>query len=244
MKKFYSSVDISPCQTSIPDAYKDFSCFSLLLDGKTVQTPLRQPLILICETIADKVRQEWLAQQVEVKPETMPITQLSMTLQDRVVPYREKLTDEIMGYIHTDLLCYRASEPEDFRLLQHEIWTPFIGYINTKFSYEPITTTGLHHIQQDINFVKTIHDYIQNLDIVSFMAVYLTTIGTGSLMIALAFYDMRFQPDEVMRAVFVEEHYKDKIYMAEKYGAAPDQERREKNLRDELETIKAFLQAK
>jgi chaperone required for assembly of F1-ATPase len=244
MKKFYSSVDISPCQTSIPDAYKNFTCFFLLLDGKIVQTPLRNPLILISQTIADNVRQEWLTQQVEVKPETMPITQLSMTLQDRVAPHREKLTDEIMGYIHTDLLCYRASEPEDFSYLQNEVWKPFIGYINAKFSYELITTTGLHHIQQDKNFVKTIHEYIQNLDIVSFMAVYLTTIGTGSLIIALAFTDMSFPPDKVIKAVFVEEHYKDKIYMADKYGAAPDQERRENNLWHDLETIRAFLQVK
>lgn len=232
MKKFYKTVAINPLPN---DGY------ALLLDGKPVRTPAKQDLKILSLPLATSIADEWNAQRDEILPDTMPLSQMAMTLVDRVLPQRDHLTNEILNYLDTDLTCYRAAEPEEFKTAQETHWNPFIDWIADNFAIRPATTTGLAPLTQPPELHQKIAAAVAQMTDTEFMALYLTTLGSGSLIMALAFVAGQFPPDRMISAAFVEETIKDKIYMADIYGSAPDQERRIKALTNDLDTLQRFL---
>ena len=232
MKRFYNTVTLN---------HTTSGHYQLLLDGKPVQTPAKQPFFMYTQTIADKVVAEWECQHTDIVPETMPVSQMAMTLIDRVEPQRTHLQNELLGYINTDLLCYRAQEPEIYKHAQMEAWDPFIDWFEGFSGLSIKTTDGLSPVIQP----KNVHDYIQsfldNLSDAQFMAAYLTTLGTGSILLSLCFISKQHSIDSIVEAAFVEERLKDKIYLENTYGIAPDQMKRYQALKHDLETLTSFI---
>ena len=75
MKRFYKSA------VGVADPEQDGQ-YVIHLDGKPVQTPLRVPLSVPYEALAELVANEWQAQEEDVQPAMMPLTQISITAQD------------------------------------------------------------------------------------------------------------------------------------------------------------------
>lgn len=232
MKKFYQTVSVKDCGAGT---------YSLLLDQKPVQTPLRQTLVLSSLPLARAVVQEWEGQEDVVRPDTMPLTQLAMTLQDRVIPNRPQFEQEILGFLDTDLVCYRAEGPEIYKAAQEAAWDPFVGWASDKFATMVQVTDGLSPLAQSPELHTKIAAFIRDASDAEFMGLYLATTGAGSLLVALGFVGGDFTVDDVVNAAFVEEKLKDKIYLSETYGSAPDQERRIKALTADMNAVKSFL---
>lgn len=232
MKKFYQTVSVS---------VTDDNDYALLLDGKIVQTPARKQLRINALPLAEAIAEEWRSQSDVVLPDTMPLSQMAMTLIDRVVPNRDVLTEEVLGYLDTDLVCYRAAEPQQYRDAQEEKWNPFVDWAASVYGEQLQTTTGLSPLTQSEGLHKKIADDISAMAMSEFMALYLTTLGTGSLVMALASVAGAFPPLQILEAAFAEEKLKDKIYLGEIYGSAPDQERRYKLLSKDLNTLQRLL---
>ena len=232
MKKFYKSVTLTE---------KTDNGFGLLLDNKPVQTPARKTFFIHSLNIAKLIVKEWEGQTDKILPQTMPVSQMAMTLIDRVIPYREKLANEILGYIDTDLICYRTDEPIQYRRVQEEKWNPFVDWFQRKFNLSLEVTSGLSPLTQSNDIHHVIQKYISSVNNAYFMALYLATLGTGSIILALAFVHKDFTVDEILEASFAEEKLKDEIYLGDIYGSAPDQERKYQNLKTELETLLHFM---
>lgn len=231
MKRFYRSVTLGE---------KAESGYPLLLDDKPVCTPDKKSFLIPSESLADLVVQEWEEQGDEICPTNMPVSQMAMTLIDRVTTNRSSLTAEILDYIDTDLICYRADEPEEYRNAQAECWDPFIAWVRNHFQLDLKITYGLSPLIQDPDIHKTIADYVSGLSDSGFMSVYLATIGTGSIILGLAFQMNAFDNTEILKAAFAEEWAKDKIYLADQYGTAPDQEKKYRSLERDLNTLVYF----
>ena len=232
MKKFYKTVDISQLENGH---------YALLLDGKPVQTPSRNQLTLRAAPLAAAIADEWREQGDTILPDTMPLSQMAMTLIDRILPQREILTDEILGYLDTDLVCYRAAEPETYKAGQEKHWDVFVNWASENFTTPIETTTGLSPLTQSPELHQKIANSIMGMNDNEFMALYLTTLGAGSLIIGLGFVAGDFSPTQVLDAAFVEEKIKDEMYLSNIYGSAPDQERRMKLLLNDLNTLQNFL---
>jgi len=232
MKRFYKIVALTE---------KSDKGFGLTLDGKLVQTNARQAFIIPSLALANFIIKEWEEQKEDIIPDTMPLSQMAMTLIDRVIPHRQALTTEILDYINTDLICYRTDEPEDYKIIQEEKWNPFITWFQQKFGMSLVTTYQLSPITQSPLIHNAIQNYISNLNDIKFMAAYLATLGTGSIIMAISFVSQSFEPHQILKAAFAEEHLKDEIYLSSVYGAAPDQERKYKILGKELENLKTLI---
>lgn len=231
MKKFYKSVTIEQHN----DGYR------LFLDKKPVLTPTKNILSISSENLADAVRGEWQGQGDSILPETMSLSQFAMTLIDRVKPHRALLQAEILGFLDTDLICYYADEPEIYRLAQIEKWQIFHDKFKNIFDYTLKTTSGLSAISQSPEIHQAIEKYVSSLSNDLFLPLYLATVGAGSLVIGLCFVQKEVSVDDVINAAFAEETQKDKIYLSETYGSAPDQERRVKQLREELTQLQRYM---
>jgi chaperone required for assembly of F1-ATPase len=232
MKRFYKSVSLTEETTN---------GYGLLLDNKPVQTPARQLFYIKSKDIAAQIVKEWEEQTENILPLTMPISQMAMTLMDRVIPFREKLEEEILGYIDTDLICYRTDEPEQYKKVQEQKWNPFIQWFEKKFNLKLDLTYGLSPLTQSESIHLSIQKYRSSITDEEMMALYLTTLGTGSIILGLAFLSKDFTVEDILEAAFAEEKLKDEIYLSEFYGSAPDQERKYKTLSQELETLLRFI---
>lgn len=98
MKRFYKHVTCTQAD----------GAFQILLDGRAVKTPDKHLFVPETRALAEAICFEWENQRDEICPETMPLTQWVSTLIDRIRPQRTNLIENILCYIDTDLICYRA----------------------------------------------------------------------------------------------------------------------------------------
>lgn len=232
MKRFYKSVTLGEATDA---------GYQLLLDNKPVRTPDRKIFFVPSLKLADLIVKEWEDQKEEILPLTMPVCQMTMTLIDRVIPHRKALEEEMLGYIDTDLICYRAEEPEQYKKAQEAQWDPFIEWFEHEFKLRLQITSGLSPLTQDPAIHDTIATHVATLNDGQLMAMYLATMGTGSIILALAFQMKAFSNDAILSAAFAEELMKDEIYLGHIYGSAPDQEKKYASLKSDLATLGHFL---
>ena len=100
--------------------------FALRLDGKGARTPARNRLVISGPLLAEAVAAEWNAQGEVIDPATMPATRLANTAIDGVAPRLDEVRAEILSYGGTDLLFYRAGDPEGLVARQREAWDPIL----------------------------------------------------------------------------------------------------------------------
>lgn len=231
MKKFYKTVTTSQSD----DGYL------VLLDGKKILTPMKADCLVPTENIANHMMQEWASQQETIWPDSMPVTQMMMTVIDRVTPNRQTFEDEILGYLDTDMICYYAEEPKIYAEQQRTKWTPILEWNKSRFAIALETTTGLNVIKQPASTHEIIKNHIHAMNDLVFGTLYLITTATGSLLMSLAFLEDAFTPEEIFEAALAEDLLKDEIYLAEQYGISPDQERKRRILESELKNARLFL---
>ena len=102
--------------------------FTVLLDGRSVKTPGKQPLKLPGEASAALVRDEWQGLKDEINPMLMPVTRLANTAVDGVASETQAVMEDIVRYAGSDLLVYRAEGPQGLVDKQAEHWDPVLDW--------------------------------------------------------------------------------------------------------------------
>src|SRR4051812_37522229 len=95
---------------------------AILLDGRGVKTPARNPLAAPTKPLAQAIAAEWDAQRARIDPATMPLTRIANSIIDAVAPAPSPVADDIARYLGSDLLCYRAATPAGLVQRQTEHW--------------------------------------------------------------------------------------------------------------------------
>lgn len=160
--------------------------FVVLLDGKPVRTPARALLALPSEALASAIAEEWDRQDEEVDPETMPMMRHACTALDRVLPQRDAVADEVARFGATDLLCYRADEPETLVRRQDEAWQPWLDWLEESHGVRLATTTGIMPIDQDDAALQRLRKVVGTHDAFELTALHGAVSITASLVIGLA----------------------------------------------------------
>lgn len=233
MKKFYKLVSTTP---------KDGG-YAIELDGKPVRTPGGKIMLAPAEILATLIAQEWSAQVDDILPDTMPLTQLLVTAIDRVESSRADIQATALGYLDTDLLCYRAEEPEELVRREASARDPWLHWFEKQYDVKLQTTTGLIALHHDENIHTKAADAVRTLDLWAFNVLQMVTAATGSLILALAFVVGPAQEDDLIRALYVEEDHKAEIYNEEFYGRAPHQEKAMNAVTRDLKAGRIFLES-
>jgi len=215
--------------------------FTVQLDGKTIKTPSGQDLCAPSSALADAIVLEWSSQTDNVNPETMPLTQILTTAIDKMRE-RNAITQSLMKYLDTDLLCYRTKEPKPLSDFQKEKWDPWLSWFDEHFEVPLDTTKDLKVIKQDEEAHKRVWNYIEALDEYYFTILHIVTSLTGSLVLGLAFVEEAISPDETFEAAHVEETYHSDLADEKTHGKDPSQEKSQKVVAAELQASKRFLE--
>ena len=117
-KRFYKEVSIGSQEGG----------YAVLLDGRVLKTPKKQPLVIAREAHAKLVAAEWDAQAEEINPSLMPCTRLMNVACEQTPTRRDDLIAEARRYSGTDLLCYRAENPSDLTARQEAQWGPLLDW--------------------------------------------------------------------------------------------------------------------
>lgn len=98
--------------------------YGVFLDGRAVKTPAKAALVVPTEAMAEAMAAEWDAQEGEIDPNTMPVTRSANAAIDKVAVQHTEVADMLAEYGGSDLLCYRATSPEELIARQAEGWDP------------------------------------------------------------------------------------------------------------------------
>ena len=227
-KRFYKEVS---CQAQ-PEGYEVY------LDSRSLKTPAKQPLLLPNEAVAKAVRDEFDAQQDEIKPETMPVFSLASTVIDRVMTQRSTLDAEMVRYGLNDLISYHATAEEDPDLAEKQAakWGAINHWLQAEYDVQFAVFTGIMPQSQPPEIEAKLSKIVMPLDMWRYVALYRAATLSGSFALGLAFHDKHIDVDALMQLSFLDEYHQE-----EKWGADEWAIERRDNIQREYEDAWHFL---
>jgi chaperone required for assembly of F1-ATPase len=180
--------------------------FAVLLDGRPVRTPARRPLGAPTLPLAEAIAAEWTAQGEQIDPAAMPLTRIANSIIDGVADAREAVRAEIGQYLGSDLLCYRADQPERLVARQAELWDPVLAWMRERADARFVLAEGVIHVAQPPGTLAAAQALIPD-DAWPLGAVHVVTTLTGSGLLALALAHGRLSVDEAWAAANVDEDW-------------------------------------
>jgi chaperone required for assembly of F1-ATPase len=202
-QRFYREAGFAPAEGG----------FRLTLDGRPANTPARHPLVLSNRDLAQAVAEEWGAQKTAIDPATMPLTRLANTAIDGVAPRVQAVADDLCAYAGTDLLAYRAAEPERLVVSQGTAWDPVLAWAHDTFGARLILSEGVMHVTQPPHTVEALSEAVRAVqDPFRLAALHTMTTLTGSLILALAVLHGRLDAEAAWNAAHVDETYQADVW--------------------------------
>lgn len=207
------------------------------LDGNMLRTPLRHPVIVSGALLAGALAAEWEAQGDEIKPATMPLTQLVCTMIDKAGGHeRPEMEAEIVKYAGSDLVCYLATHPADLLAQQESLWHPLLAWMQDEYGATLIPVRGIKYTVQDAAALQKIAAVVAAMDAASFTVAQVVTGITGSAVIGLCMAAGRIGVAQAYAAATVDE-----VYQLEKWGEDTLARQRLQRIEAELVSVEKFM---
>jgi chaperone required for assembly of F1-ATPase len=203
MKRFYKEASARPAKGG----------WEILLDERTVKTPARAPLVVPTAALGEAIAAEWRAQEAKVDPRSMPLTGLANAAIDRVAPDPEDFARGLASYGESDLLCYRAEEPDLLVARQAERWDPLIAWARRRFDVDFELICGIIHRNQPANTLDRLGQAVAARSPFELAALSPLVTISGSLLIALALVEQAIDVETAWAAATLDESFQ-----AEKWG--------------------------
>lgn len=197
-KRFYEKAEVAPAEGG----------FAVTLDGKTVKTPARNPLVVPTEALANLIQREWHMQKDVIDPTQMPVTRLVNTAIDGIAAEPEAVAEDIVKYAGNDMMLYRAGEPELLVKRQSERWDPVLVWIAETFGARFILAEGVMYREQPAEAVEAVRSALApHTHPIALAALHTMTTLTGSALLALAYAEGRHDLATIWDLAHLEEDW-------------------------------------
>ena len=180
--------------------------FGLLLDRRPVKTPARRALAAPTRSLAEALAAEWRAQGEHVEPAKMPLTRLANSIIDGVADAPGAVAAAAEKYLASDLVFYRAAEPEGLVARQALAWDPLLDWAREALGARFVRTEALAFVAQREAALAAARKAIPR-DPWPLGALHSITTLTGSGLIALAVLHRRLSVEEAWAAAHVDEDW-------------------------------------
>jgi chaperone required for assembly of F1-ATPase len=175
--------------------------FRLLLDGRGALTPKRAPLCLPTQASAALVVAEWNSQIDVINPSVMHATRIANAAIDHVALAMVEVRDDAARYAASDMICYRASEPDRLVARQNHLWGPIADWFEGRIGAPLVFTSSISFVAQSAELLAAYRvalDAIRNP--VALAAFHVMVTLSGSAIIALAVAEGQIGPAEAFAA--------------------------------------------
>lgn len=190
--------------------------YEILLDGRPVKTPARHVLSCANAEIAQALAEEWDAQEKVINPDIMPLTRIHTIAQDRAAQDKPLILEDMLRYLETDMLCYRAARNYALHDVQAAMFDPMVAAFNARYDVALAITDGLMPISQPEIIFSKVREALAALPLTHFAALALATPLLGSLVLALLMLHGDITAEQAWQAARLDE-----TYAAEHYGKDP-----------------------
>ena len=186
--------------------------FGLLLDRRPVKTPARRALAAPTRSLAEALAAEWRAQGEHVEPAKMPLTRLANSIIDGVADAPAAVAAAAEKYLASDLVFYRAADPEGLVARQALAWDPLIDWAREALSAHFVRTEALVFVAQPEAALAAARaaiprDAANAKEIWRLGALHAVTTLTGSALIALALLSGQLSVADAWAAAHVDEDW-------------------------------------
>jgi chaperone required for assembly of F1-ATPase len=226
LKRFYDEVRVVP----ISDG------FEIQLDGKPLRSPEKNALLLPNAFLGEAVAEEWRTQEKDISPPTMPFTKLAFTAADRVAPNREAVIEQISAFANSDVICYRASEPDDLVKRQKESWDSILDWADSALGAAMKTGEGIGYVAQDYNALCALTETFSEQSDFHLAGLYSLVSIANSLLLALAVAEEEIGVEDAFRCANCDE-----LYQSEKWGVDAEAQARLDERAEEFRVAAKFL---
>jgi chaperone required for assembly of F1-ATPase len=210
--------------------------FAVALDGKTLNTPMRAPVVAPTQALAQAIAAEWDAQGDVVAPAAMHLTRLAATALDRIGPDPSDAVAEIAGYAGSDLLCHRAERPAELVRRQDAAWQPILDWAARRYGARLAPVAGVIPAAQPRAALDALKQVVAALDHFRLAGLHGATISSGSLLLGLALLEAHADIDRVWEAAELDE-----AWQREGWGDDPLAAKHRAGVEAELRAAARFL---
>ncbi len=228
MKRFYQQAAVEAGEGG----------YRVALDGKPIRTPAKALLVLPTAALAEAIAGEWreVPDKAELKVGHLPLTRLATTGTDRVAGQRERVIDDTAKYAQSDLLCYRAGDPESLVARQNDVWQPLVDWAAERYGARLKLASGTTFVEQPADAIQLLRAAVARHGDLALSAVYNLTHTAGSLVIALAVSEKRLSAANAFAAAEL-----DQLYQIERWGEDPFAAQRHDSVRHDIAAAARFL---
>ena len=227
MKRFYEQAE----------AGETADGFQVLLDGRPVRTPAKAAMALPTRALAEAVAAEWRAQETEIRPPTMPLTQLASTTLDLTIRQREAVIDQLAAYAGTDLVCYRVDHPPELVAREGQAWQPLLDWAALRHDAALLAVSGIMPREQPEGARRALRAAVAAVDDWTLTALQTTVTACGSLVIGLALIEGRIDAAGAFEASQLHESYQ-----IERWGEDHESTRHRAALRADIADVRRFAE--
>jgi chaperone required for assembly of F1-ATPase len=204
VKRFYANVEVREVEGGRQ---------ALTLDGRAARTPGRNALSATSRALMLKVAAEWERQRATLDPADMPLTRLINAAIDGVARTMAETRAEILRYAGSDLLCYRAEEPETLVERQANAFDSTLRWAAETLSAPLTPAVGVVHVQQPPRSIEALRRALEAFDNPAALAgLSAMTNLTGSALLALATAHGFLTAEEAWRAAHVDEDFQSEFW--------------------------------
>ncbi len=228
MKKFYKDVSV----------VEEDGGFAVALDGRKVKTPAKAAQIVPTKAAAQLMANEWVTQGDEISPDTMPVTRMVNSSIDSIAKNRSHVVDEIAAFGGSDLICYRADEPDELVNRQNEAWDRFHIWLAETWGVKLAMTTGVMPVSQRDEDLLILRQAVDKQNDFILSGLHTVVTISGSLVMGLAFLSGDFDIDDIWQASRVDE-----VYQAEEWGEDWEAKDRWEKKNAELRAAAVYIDA-
>ncbi len=187
--------------------------FVLTLDGRPARTPGKNPLRLPSRAAGEAVVAEWMAQETHIDPARMPMTRIANSAIDGVAVQMEAVREEVVKYAASDLVCYRAEEPESLVAAQNAAWDPVLAHFREHHDAHFALAAGVIFVEQPQQALERIAALVDAHDCpFRIAALHVMTTLTGSALISLAATGDVLSAESAWRAAHVDEYVQESFW--------------------------------
>lgn len=201
-KRFWKEAQVEACDGG----------FTVRLDARPVKTPAKQPLVLPTVAMAEAIAQEWDAQQGLIKPATMPLTRAANSAIDKVVPMFDGVVGELSNYGASDLLCYRATDPQALIERQAKGWDPLLDWARDHLGAPLVVTQGVIPIPQPDESLARLRSHVAAHSPFQMAALHDLVAISGSLILGLAVARKRLSGTEAFAISRIDEAWQIELW--------------------------------
>jgi chaperone required for assembly of F1-ATPase len=212
--------------------------YRVLLDGKPMRTPAKAVLVVPTRALAEAIAVEWheVPEKAEIDVSHLALTRLAATGLDRVTTQRERVIEDTAKYARSDMLCYRAREPESLVKRQQEAWQPLLDWATERYEARLSVVEGLAFVEQPPVAVTRLRKAVAAHGDLALSALYNITHVSGSLVLALAVAEGRLAADSAFAVAQLDE-----LYQVERWGEDPIATKRHEGIRHDIGASARFL---